>query len=205
MRCACASLSSCSPAAAAPALPRQRTLRAALEWSHDLLSEAERKVLRRLAVFPGGFTLEAASAVAGCDEITVDDVVEHVANLVTKSLMVADVGGVAPRYRLLGTTRAYALEKLHESDDAEDVARRHAACCALAGEVTEVGRAGGFWPRGWGRAAVGSMPPVRRPIGSARAKARIRRYSNSSCPVGRRCAHGRGAGSDRARGRASAA
>jgi predicted ATPase len=108
------------------ALPRHRTMRAMHDWSHELLSEPERVVLRRLAVFAGGFTLEAASAVAACSEIAPADVVEHVANLVTKSLVAANVGGAIPCYRLLATTRAYALERLVESGELEQVERRHA-------------------------------------------------------------------------------
>ena len=111
-----------------PALPRHQTLRATLDWGYELLSEPERTVLRRLAIFAGGFTLEAASAVAASAEVAPAEVVEHVANLVTKSLIAANVGGAAPCYRLLGTTRAYALEKLLESGELEQVWRRHAAC-----------------------------------------------------------------------------
>jgi predicted ATPase len=110
-----------------PALPRHQTLRATFDWGHELLSEPERTVLRRLAIFAGGFRLEAASAVAVSAEIAADEVVLHLANLVTKSLIAADVGGAAPCYRLLGTTRAYALEKLSESGELEQVGRRHAA------------------------------------------------------------------------------
>jgi predicted ATPase len=109
-----------------PALPRLQTLRATLDWGYELLSEPERTVLRRLAIFAGGFTLEAASAVAASAEITAAAVVEHVVNLVTKSLIAADVGGAAPSYRLLGTTRAYALEKLVDSGELEQVVRRYA-------------------------------------------------------------------------------
>jgi predicted ATPase/DNA-binding winged helix-turn-helix (wHTH) protein len=109
-----------------PTLPRHHSLRAALDWSHELLPEPERVVLRRLAVFAGGFTLEAASVVAASGEIAVADVVACVAGLVTKSLVAADVEGPAPCYRLLGTTRAYALEKLTDSGEREQVERRHA-------------------------------------------------------------------------------
>lgn len=124
-----------------PALPRHQTLRAMLDWGHELLSEAERTVLQRLAMFAGGFTLEAASAVAASAEIAADEVVEHVANLVTKSLIAADVGGAAPCYRLLGTTRAYALEKLSESGELEQVGRRHAAYLRDPGQRSEAERA----------------------------------------------------------------
>ncbi len=113
------------------ALPRHQTLRAALDWGHGLLPEPERVILRRLAVFAGGFTLEAASAVAADAGITEAEVVEGVANLVAKSLIAADVGGALPCYRLLGTTRAYALEKLIASGELEQVERRRAAYARL--------------------------------------------------------------------------
>jgi len=108
------------------ALPRHRTLRATLDWSYDLLPELERLILRRLSVFAGGFTLEAAGTVAASAEITWSDVVDCIGNLIGKSLIGADVGGPEARYRLLETTRSYALEKLTESGERGDVARRHA-------------------------------------------------------------------------------
>jgi len=81
------------------ALPRHQTLRATLDWSYRLLPEPERVVLRRLAVFAGGFSLGAASSVAASAEMTAPNVVGCVAKLVTKSLIVADVGDVSPYYR----------------------------------------------------------------------------------------------------------
>jgi predicted ATPase/DNA-binding winged helix-turn-helix (wHTH) protein len=108
------------------AMPRHQTLRATLDWSYELLTEPERVVLRRLAVFAGGFTLQAARAVAADDGITGVDVVDCVANLVTKSLVTADSGGAMVRYRLLETTRAYALEQLVQAGEFEAAARRHA-------------------------------------------------------------------------------
>jgi predicted ATPase len=84
-------------------------------------------MLHRLAIFAGGFTLTAASAVAS-DESAASDVVDGVANLVAKSLVAADVGDAIARYRLLDTTRAYALEKLAKSGEIERIARRHAEC-----------------------------------------------------------------------------
>ena len=94
------------------ALPRHQTLRATLDWSYELLPEPERVVLRRLAIFAGGFTLAAASAVVADTDTAASDVVHHLANLIAKSLVVADIGRSLTRYRLLETTRAYALEKL---------------------------------------------------------------------------------------------
>jgi len=108
------------------AMPRHQTLRATLDWSYDLLTEPERVVLRRLAIFPGSFTLEATRTVAADDEIAASDDVDRVADLVTKSLVTADPGGATVRYRLLETTRAYSLEKLAACGEVEPAARRHA-------------------------------------------------------------------------------
>ncbi len=120
------------------ALPRHQTLRATLDWSYQLLPELERVVLRRLAIFAGGFTLQAASTVAATDEIASADIVDCAANLVAKSLLAADLGGATGWYRLLETTRAYALEKLTQSGEFEQVARRHAECCRDIFERAEV-------------------------------------------------------------------
>ena len=106
------------------ALPRQQTLRATLDWSYDLLPEPEARVLRQLGVFAGDFLLDAVMEVA--DDPKSVDVTDHLANLVAKSLVVADIRGDRSHYRLLDTTRAYALEKLHGSGEYSDAARRHA-------------------------------------------------------------------------------
>lgn len=108
------------------ALPRHQTLRATLDWSYELLPEPERLVMRRLAVFAGDFTAKAASLVAAGGEIAASRAVCSLANLVTKSLVTLAVGGVIACHRLHETTRAYALEKLDESGEFEQVARRHA-------------------------------------------------------------------------------
>ena len=108
------------------ALPRQQTLRATLDWSYELLTDAERAVLRNLSVFAGSLTLEAARQAAASSEISPSGVVDCIANLVEKSLVTAEVSGPDGRYRLLETTRAYALGKLTESGEHGDVARRHA-------------------------------------------------------------------------------
>ena len=109
------------------ALPRQQTLRATLDWSFGLLSEHERTVFNRLALFVGGFTLEAACAVASDDAIDTVEVVDVLAHLISRSLVVADSNPAGPRYRLLETTRAYALERLSESSDGEEARARHLA------------------------------------------------------------------------------
>jgi predicted ATPase len=108
------------------ALPRHQTLRATVDWSHALLADAERVVLRRLAVFAGAFGFNAASVVAARAEIAPSQVMDGLSSLLAKSLLTADAGGLVRRYRLLDTTRAYALEKLTESGEREQLARRHA-------------------------------------------------------------------------------
>src|SRR5262249_10771943 len=108
------------------ALPRHQTLSATLDWSYKLLPEFERVTLRRLGVFAGWFTMEAASAVASGGEIAESDIVDRMANLAAKSLVVADVGGATVHYRLLESTRAYALDKLEETGESNLLARRHA-------------------------------------------------------------------------------
>jgi predicted ATPase/DNA-binding winged helix-turn-helix (wHTH) protein len=108
------------------ALPRHQTLRATMDWSHDLLSEAERVILRRIAVFRGDFTMEAAAAVATSERITAADVFDGVANLAAKSLIATDIGGEVTFHHLLDTMHAYALEKLSESGEIERVRSLHA-------------------------------------------------------------------------------
>jgi nitroreductase len=106
-------------------LRRHQTLRATLEWSHALLTPEEQRVFRRLGVFAGGFTLEAAQHVA-CDEhIDPWTVLDHLGGLVDKSLVLAE-GDPIPRYRMLETTRAYALERLAEAGETQGMLRRHA-------------------------------------------------------------------------------
>ena len=96
---------------------RQKTLRSTIDWSHDLLDPSEQVLLRRLSVFAGGFWLEAAQAVCVGAGIIADDVLDLLASLVDKSLVVAEVIGDATRYRLLETMREYASEHLAASDD----------------------------------------------------------------------------------------
>jgi predicted ATPase/class 3 adenylate cyclase len=107
------------------ALPRQQTLRAALEWSHNLLNDAEKAVFWRLGVFAGGFTMETAQAVAGDAQLDEWAVLDHLSALVDKSLVVADAGD-APRYRLLESARAFALEQLAAAGETADTQKRHA-------------------------------------------------------------------------------
>ena len=107
------------------AVRRQQTLRASVDWSHALLTEPERVLFRRLAVFLGGFDLDAAQAVAGSGEVERYQVLDQLSLLVDKSLVVADDTGERTRYRLLETVRQYAQEKLGESGEADAVRARH--------------------------------------------------------------------------------
>ena len=118
------------------ALPRQQTLRAAIDWSYDLLSDPERQLLRRLSVCAGGWTLEAAEEVCAGDGLAADEVFALLLNLVDKSLVVADPEGVEARYRLLETLRRYGAERLREAGEEAAVRTRHLAwCVALTEEI----------------------------------------------------------------------
>jgi predicted ATPase/DNA-binding winged helix-turn-helix (wHTH) protein len=109
------------------ALPRHQTLRATLDWSHRLLTETDRIVLRRLAVFAGSFTLEAAASVVADPALAEWEVIGRIAELVDKSLVIADNADPVRRYRLLETTHAYAMEKLADSGEFGSLARLHAS------------------------------------------------------------------------------
>jgi predicted ATPase/DNA-binding CsgD family transcriptional regulator len=121
------------------ALPRQQTLRAAVEWSYQLLSEPERVLLRRLAVFAGGWTLEAAEEVCGGHGVASEDVLELLAELVNKSLVLAEESsaGGAARYRMLEMIRQYAWERLREAGDGAATARRHLEWVRVLAEEAE--------------------------------------------------------------------
>jgi len=108
------------------ALARHRTLRAALDWSYELLPEAERQLLRHLAIFAGGFTLSAAVAVTVGTGLAGSAIMEGLGNLVEKSLVALDRSGTGSRWYMLETIRAYAIEKLEEHDEFVAAARRHA-------------------------------------------------------------------------------
>jgi predicted ATPase/class 3 adenylate cyclase/DNA-binding CsgD family transcriptional regulator len=107
------------------AVRRQQTLRASVDWSHALLTEPERVLFRRLAVFMGGLDIAAAQAVAGGGDIESHQVIDLITLLVDKSLVTAEYTNGPTRYRLLETVRQYALEKLGESGDADAVRTRH--------------------------------------------------------------------------------
>ena len=108
------------------ASPRQQTLRATLDWSYTLLSDYERIAIRRLAVFVGPFTIEAAESVVVTNEAKADFFVEALAELVSKSLVIAESESRSATYRLLATTRTYGLERLRDVGEFDSISRRHA-------------------------------------------------------------------------------
>jgi predicted ATPase/DNA-binding winged helix-turn-helix (wHTH) protein len=110
-------------------LGRHQTLRTTLDWSFELLSTCEQICLRRLGVFRGGFTLESAAAVIVGEHIEPREVFGSITQLVAKSLLNVEVGDEQVFYRLLDTTRSYALEKLDQANDLPDTLERHAERC----------------------------------------------------------------------------
>jgi predicted ATPase/transcriptional regulator with XRE-family HTH domain len=106
------------------ALPRHQTLRALIDWSHDLLNEPERRVFRRLGIFAGGWTLEAAQTICTDDAVTANDLLVILSSLVDKSLVVARPTSNSIRYQMLETTRAY----VSDGGERDSTARRHAEC-----------------------------------------------------------------------------
>ncbi|HEU5099276.1 MAG TPA: BTAD domain-containing putative transcriptional regulator [Roseiflexaceae bacterium] len=120
------------------ALPRHQTLRAAIDWSYDLLSEPERAVFRRLAAFAGGWTLEAAETVCAGEGIAADDMLELLAHLVDKSLVLVEAqAGKAVRYRLLEPIRQYAREQLLEAGEVAATQQRHTRFFLALAETAE--------------------------------------------------------------------
>jgi len=141
-------------------LRRHQTLRATLEWSYGLLLPDEQTVLRRLGVFAGSFTLEAAQHVAQDAHIDAWSALDHLGALVDKSLVLAE-GDPVPRYRLLETTRAYALERLGEAGETDTTLRRHAeALLQLVTTFERDDQEKGVTEAGW-RAAPAELDNLR--------------------------------------------
>jgi non-specific serine/threonine protein kinase len=107
------------------ALPRQQTLRATVDWSYDLLGESERALLRRLSVFAGGWSLEAAEVVCAGGEVGAYDILDLLTQLVNKSLVQVEESGTEARHRMLETIRQYAAEKLAAAGEADGLRLRH--------------------------------------------------------------------------------
>jgi non-specific serine/threonine protein kinase len=124
------------------ALMRQRTLRATIDWSYDLLSPAEQTLLRRLAAFAGGWTLEAAENVCAADGVERSEILHLLMRLIDQSLVNVDADAGHTRYRLLQTVRAYATERLEAAGDTAEVQARHRAWCLDFAERAAVGLKG---------------------------------------------------------------
>ena len=118
------------------ALPRHKTLRAVVDWSWELLTDAERTVLRRLSVFSGGASLEAAEHVCSGDAVEPDQVLELVTSLAEKSLLVTESDG-APRYRMLTTIKEYAADRLAEAGESDLARQAHLAYFTQLTETAE--------------------------------------------------------------------
>ncbi len=118
------------------ALPRHKTLRAVVDWSWELLTDAERTVLRRLSVFSGGVGLEAAEQVCAGDVVHEGEILELLTSLAEKSLLVA-VGGAAPRYRMLTTIKEYAADRLAEAGEADQARKAHLTYFTTLAETAE--------------------------------------------------------------------
>jgi predicted ATPase len=145
---------------------RQRTLRAAIGWSHDLLSEEDRLLFARLALFSDGFTLEAAEEIAGAE-------LDTLASLIDKSLLRGeDDGGTEPRFMMLETIREYAVDRLDEQSDALELRSRHADFFLSLAEQAQVGLRGP--DRGsWFERLESEMGNFRSAISSSLAQGRI--------------------------------
>lgn len=116
------------------ALPRQQTMRALIDWSYDLLSENERTIFRRIGVFAGSFSIDAAGELCADETIEAWDVLDILSSLVDKSLVVSELVGSEQRYRLLVSTKQYALERLQEDGELETMQRKHAEYYAVLAE-----------------------------------------------------------------------
>jgi predicted ATPase/Tfp pilus assembly protein PilF len=123
------------------ALPRQQTMHATIDWSYNLLTPSEQRLFERLAVFVDGCTLDGAEAVAAGSGLDAHEVFDLLSSLAEKSLVVADVELNTSRYRLLESTRAFALEKLSERDERSELVHRHALWAAgVADRVRQTAR-----------------------------------------------------------------
>jgi predicted ATPase len=118
------------------ALPRHRTLRAVVDWSWELLTDAERIVLRRLAVFSGGASLDAAEQVCAGDSVERGEVLELLTSLTEKSLLLTE-GDSAPRYRMLDTIKEYARDRLAQAGESDLARHAHLACFTELAETAD--------------------------------------------------------------------
>ena len=151
-------------------MARQQTLRASVDWSHELLSESERVLFRRLAVFVGGFDLDAAYAVAAGGEVDRYELLDQITLLVDKSLVVAEDRAGRTRYRMLETVRQYAVEKLHESGENQTLHTRHCDYyMALVHRLLTRARTDHHEPAGWESSTVAAGSAHSRELADTRS------------------------------------
>jgi predicted ATPase/class 3 adenylate cyclase/DNA-binding CsgD family transcriptional regulator len=131
------------------AVPRQQTLLASVEWSHRLLNDAERMLLRRLAVFAGSFTLDATEAVCSDESLSSPGILDVLGSLVDKSLVQVEEQWLPTRYRLLETIRQYASDKLIDSDEAPSARDAHLDYYVRLADDARVGLEGGSDQMSW--------------------------------------------------------
>src|SRR5262249_34686010 len=120
-----------------PDSPRHQTLRATIDWSHDMLPAVAQHLFRRLAVFQGGWTLEAAEAICGGHLVTIDDVMDLLVQLVDESLVLTEQQEGAARYRLLEAVREYAAEKLDGAGEGDSARAQHLTWYGALAEQAE--------------------------------------------------------------------
>ena len=161
------------------ALPRQRTLAASVDWSYDLLDDDEQTVLRRLGVFVGGFSLDAAETVCADEHLDPYDVLDLLTRLVDKSLVQLD--DTTGRYRLLETVRQYALDRATAAGELPEIRGRHLAWCS-----GPCGPLGSGPSHADGRRVRGGRRRVRQPAGGARLVVGRRGGGGVAAPTGRR-------------------
>ncbi len=143
--------------------PRHQTLRALLDWSYDLLTDNERVLLPRVGIFSGGWTLDAVEAISR--DMSLDaEIMDSLSSLVDKSLVVVEQSSGSVRYRLLDSTREYALEKLEASGEQDIIARRHARWIAAFAEQAELA--------GWNEPIRRWLPLILAELGNARVALR---------------------------------
>ncbi|MGH3144426.1 MAG: ATP-binding protein, partial [Rubrobacter sp.] len=162
---------------------RQRTMQAALDWSHDLLGQEEKVLFRRLSVFAGGFTLEAAEAVGAADDLEAEEVLGTLGTLVEQSLVVVEPatepGAAGPRYRMLEPVRQYAREKLRGSGEENETRGQHTDHYLELMEEAGLGLKGpdqGLWVR----RLTTELDNVRAAIEWATGNGRVERIAEAS-------------------------
>ena len=165
-------------------LERQQTMKAAVEWSYNLLTDDERTLLRRLSVFAGGFDLEAAEAVCGFDPLAPTQVLDLVAALVRKSLVTTSRKASAVRYRLLEVIRQFAREKLAETGEGTDVRTRHRDWFRDLAEQAE-GPLQGPEQAQWGERLEGELDNLRSALEWSAASGHFDQVLRLAAPLGR--------------------